>query len=319
MKRPYFFSVIAALLVNAVSSVFGADVEANIVKGTGYIDLGGNVTAPLPVQSSVAGPRFVWSPPLNTLFFGQAEPTQIFSNNSVSLLGQTSFDGLAILGNSGSGGIALGPASISGNSIAIGSQSGAYGSASIGIGSGYGDNNNYGAIAMAWGSIAIGTWSSSASGFGLAIGSHANSSGDFSTSLGNYVSSIGYGSTSLGFYATSIGDASVALGLFSEAISNESFSIGANTQTRAFGSLALGRFNRGNKRKDGTTEVVPSVSHLSDPALTLGNGTGTSASLRKNAFTVYRDGDAHFAGSVRMKPAGDISMGSFTAGPSRVP
>ena len=77
------------------------------------------------------------------------------------------------------------------------------------------------------------------------------------------------------------------------------------------------------KRKDGS--FVGASGTSVEPLLMLGNATNLSSMTgaanspgRSNALTVFKDGDAHFTGAVRVPPRGDISMGSYTAKPTGV-
>ena len=293
--KPLHLRIVGMIAALSLSFPECKATDANVLKGTGYVDLKGDTSAPLP--TAAAGPRFVWVPDfegdsrVGAIFIGHAQTSQTFEN-SVSLLGQASYYGTAV-----------GPGSFAGSAVALGSRSTALGYTSIAIGTKIeGDNWDYGATAIAQGSTAIGPWSESQAPWSTAFGFHSTSSGDYSTALGAWISTVGDRSTALGYSTVAIGDDSVALG--------------SSLYATALRSVALGTYNIGDKRKDLTT-VNPLVADSRDSLVTVGKGYAYNQ--RSNALTIYRDGDAHFAGSIRMKPAGDISMGSFTAGPSREP
>lgn len=116
-----------------------------------------------------------------------------------------------------------------------------------------------------------------------------------------FASGFAYGPNS---FATGAGEAS---GYFSTAISGGlaigewSTAIGLGTMARAYGSLAVGRFNV-DEGGDATQWIE------TDPLFVIGNGTGGDfdPARYRNAFAVYKNGDVKIP-----KRQGDILMGEF--------
>jgi hypothetical protein len=88
--------------------------------------------------------------------------------------------------------------------------------------------------------------------------------------------------------------------------------LGQLTKAEAFGSLAIGRLNvggftlidDGNPWTDGDFNWIDS-----DPVFEIGNGYWVgNVAHRRNAFTVFKNGDAEFLGKVRVARGGDIKM-----------
>jgi trimeric autotransporter adhesin len=174
-----------------------------------------------------------------------------------------------------------------------------YGAYGTGIAIGY-DAEAYGGSYEA--GIAIGGWSEAQPG-SAAFGFNAYA-GDYSVAVGSSTIASGTYSAAFGRSAQAIGPRSIAAGAFSYAPS--------------FGGIALGFGNKA-KRKDNSTPSA--TAQANDPVLMVGNAPSNwnySDATRSNVLTVYRDGDAHFAGKVRVQPGGDISMGGYTTKPSGV-
>jgi len=310
--RTFFIATVLGSTLLA-SNAWAAD--ANVLTGTGHIDLKLNPSAPAIVPA--AGPRFVWRN--NTLFLGDAQSSQSYDSPFVFLMGQgtAASDSVVIFGSAGTYGTAIGAGAFANSSVSIGRYATASGSSSVAIGTVDNDDNNNWAAATGYGAIAIGPFSHAAASYSTAIGSdHITSLGSGSTALGRNVNITGAGSSALGSFLSISGDGSTALGSSALVTGDYAAAIGYNasatadysfatgrTTTFAHGSVALGYFNKGNKRKDNTTTVDPVTPHNDDPLLTLGNGTSSTAA---NAFTVYRDGTVRLA-----KAAGGISMGQF--------
>lgn len=145
------------------------------------------------------------------------------------------------------------------------------------------------------------------------------------------VSASTQGATALGYDNTASGIYSMALGYKSSTTGDYSTTIGPTVTTQAFASVVMGRFN----------QVISSNASswvATDPLLVLGNGTSSGAT--SNALVVLKNGNTGIGtnapssklevngevkvttgdlkvatGKVLIQPGGDLSMGSFTAGP----
>ncbi|MBK7524596.1 MAG: hypothetical protein IPI53_10715 [Saprospiraceae bacterium] len=78
------------------------------------------------------------------------------------------------------------------------------------------------------------------------------------------------------------GNGSMAGGELTKATGERSMAVGIGTNSRSFGSLALGRFNDSIATSTKTSWVA------TDPVFIIGNGT--SDANRSNALTVYKNG-----------------------------
>ncbi len=245
-------------------------------------------------------PNFLWYPTQKAIRFGQIDSSGSTLWN-VANVGAYSFaGGLNAFADGGS--FAFGEnAYAAGRGFAFGDSAYAgYGWYSTGIAIGY---DAYAAGGSYQAGIAIGGMSSAGIG-GLALGD-ASDALDYSVSVGTGSSAAGAGSTAVGPYPQAVGTRSVAAGYMALASSH--------------GGVALGTGNK-TKRKDGTTPT-PTATQPSDPVLMVGNaaqGWNGSDTTRSNALTVYRDGDAHLAGKLRVQPGGDIPMTGFTTVPAGV-
>lgn len=206
--------------------------------------------------------------------------------------------------------IAIGGSAEGGHSIAIGRLAQSLDSSAISLGAG---------IAQGFGSFAVGYYNEDNNQQGTAqtesMSFHGRALGFRSISLGVYSFATNDLSVAIGYFSMSSGHNAVAIGGESDAIGDHSTALGAYTLAAAPRSAAVGAWNKPVKK--GTTAAPdPIIATPTDPIFNVGNGEGF---LRRNALTVYRDGDAHFAGTVRIKPSGDIGMGSFTEGMSYQP
>lgn len=109
-------------------------------------------------------------------------------------------------------------------------------------------------------------------------------SGDYTTALGIFTLASGSASTAMGSSTSASGFASTAMGFATEA--------------NAHSSLALGRYNIGDGNP---TSWIPT-----DPLFEIGNGTEWNN--RKNALTVFKNGNMDVQGVVTCAPGGDIPM-----------
>lgn len=276
-----FVSVVGMSLMIATQSIA---TDANTLTGTGHISLTFDTNVgepPLP-----AGSHFFWRP--HSLFIGNLSAPGGMAYDSVTLLGQGASEAVAILGVAGEYGTAVGHGSIASGAVALGRGAQALSPYSIAIAS-TGDGGSQPALTTGDGAIAIGWFSKGLAPKAIALGYSVTSTGDFSAAVGASSNAMGDRSFALGYLATAVADEAVALG--------------RSVYASAYGSIALGYYNKGNKRKDDTTDVDPVTPHPDDPLLTLGKGSSTTPA---NAFTVYRDGTVRLS-----KAAGGISMGQF--------
>jgi hypothetical protein len=191
----------------------------------------------------------------------------------------------------GYNGVALGNYSFSSNeSFAFGANAYAGWQRSLAIG--------YAAYA-AEEAVAIGSYSSAHDG-AIAVGYEAN----------GYMCSI-----ALGLSSTAQAFKAIALGMNSSAYQEASVSIGDRAWSTSFGGVALGR---GNNSRTKANSLVASTPSSVDPIFMVGNASvnwdGSDAG-RANALTMFRDGDMHVAGKVRVQPGGDIPMFSTVKPP----
>jgi hypothetical protein len=300
------------LLGCALSLTWAACVmQAQVLSGDGYINLAGGPT-PWTASGVLSGPRFVWSPANNAMRIGNfTGATDAWATGSYVLgSGSAGISALSFLGNAGN------------YSIAIGDGASAATSSSLGVsGIAIGRLSN-----ASNGGIAIGTIANAAGLETIAIGKGAVTSGLYSTSIrGSALGSFSFayaltvqGTNSVGFGGggtTGIW-ANRAFTYGGTVYADDSVALGVGSSARSRRSIALGKGNDFN-RQDGTLPD-PVVESLKDPILMVGNWDSTPGATQKNALTVYRNNDAHLNGVLRVRPGGDVSMGSFTAVPAGV-
>lgn len=157
-------------------------------------------------------------------------------------------------------------------SMAMGDDATAAGENAVSIGSAVSASGAY-AIALGYGARANGN-SATALGGGSASGNNAIALGTFATAGGN--SSLAM----LSSYAA--GSSSLAAGVNATSEGNQSIALGSNVETRAYSSIALGRYNRTYTSENSTAWDE------TDPLFVIGNGTSNTA--RSNALYIRKDG-----------------------------
>ena len=307
MKKTLFFGLFTPVAALAAS-----------LTGDGYISVTKPATAWTPPSNVHSTNRFLWYPDAAALRFGDlSSGAQSYWNPSS--IGTYSFAGgidsrasgraSFAFGDgayaSGEQAISMGPyTQASAWSVAIGSDSVALGG--LAIGGGYA-SGGYAIMGYATnGGLAIGMSSSATAPYSFALSTidMASASADGAFAIGNMATASGAYSIAFGSEAIANADGAAAFG-------NLSF-------TNSQNSVAIGTGNVSN-RMNGTA-ASPSSPQADDPVFMVGKGPldPWSVPQTRNAITVYRNGTTHFDGIVRLKPAGDIPMGGYTAKPSGV-
>ncbi len=116
--------------------------------------------------------------------------------------------------------------------------------------------------------VVMGGYSGANGDFSFAMGQEAYAQGDMSVAMGDWVAAFGHGSTALGVATTA----------------------------DSYASVAIGKYNVGGGDPD-TWDIEDAVFEV---------GIGTSDVEKRNALTVYKNGDV-----VIPKRQGDILMGEF--------
>ena len=202
----------------------------------------------------------------------------------------------------------------------------------------WGGSNVSGENAIAWGSDAIANgqyttaWASgtatayygTAWGIGSVSGSYGTAWGE-STASGFFSTAWGIGATSEGDTSTAFGESTSAEGYLSTAwgygtLAEGSFSTASGYETRAIAhySTALGIYNVGL----GSTNSDPYEysENSNDVVVEVGGGNPGPGGVRKNAATIFGNGNFRVGGTIeakagiRVPPQGDLAMGEFTAG-----
>jgi hypothetical protein len=176
--------------------------------------------------------------------------------------------------------------------VSLGHYTRAFGSFSTALG----DNSS------AWGSgsLAQGHFSQAYGSWSRAMGTHSKSYGSGSAASGYYSDSHGDWSYAQGFQVKSYGFGSYAMGYLSESRGNWSFALGLHNTAQSLYETVIGGYGRVRTNSNAAVPVP------TDPVFTVANGTSNTA--RSNAMVVLKNG------AVLIKPAGDLSMGAFTAG-----
>ena len=185
---------------------------------------------------------------------------------------------------------------IQGNSFAYGPGSEASGHAALAGGSWSTASGNYSiglgdyALALGYSAISLGQWN-------LTDGYGSFAVGEANTSSGIGSAAIGLGTTASGLLSTSFGNATTASG-------DHTTAFGGYTIAQGSHQVVIGRYNEAQGSATSWDD--------SDDIFIIGNGTDSSN--RSNALSVQKNGNAEFAGTVRVQPGGDISMGQYTSG-----
>lgn len=244
------------------------------VSGDGGVVFGGTFgTGQIPAVGS--GIRFMWFPKRAALRFGSvyAEDANV---------GNYSLAGGNYVEASGD------------SSVAFGFMSSASGGESFA----HGEGTWSGGFA----SVALGLYSGASGSASMAMGESSNASGDSAMALGAFTQANGHGAFSSGGWTTANGENSTAMGFLTKALGKYTTAMGEDTVAASFNSVAVGRFNSDEGALDEWVET--------DPLFMIGNGTGVATDpegiKNRNAFVVYKNGDARFA-----KRQGDILMGEF--------
>lgn len=320
MKRISFLTTLAFPLLATLSS-------AASLTGNGYIFITspGGWTPPNATSSDAEIQRFLWVPEKMAFRFGALTNSTINYWDAANLgfgsfsggygtkaSGDYSFafgDGARATGASsvalglystasGDWSYAIGPDTIASNGgMVFGSGGQAVGSGSLVLGPGY---------ASGPGSVAIGSSASASGDWSIAISTidGAYATGTISIAIGNYTSSTGWSSLAIGDNVSSLADYSTALGF--------------NAYTSSVASVALGSATVSNRMSG--TAASPSSAQADDPVFMVSKGPldPWTTPPTRNALTIYRNGASHFDGIVRVKPAGDVPMGTYMAKPSGV-
>lgn len=131
----------------------------------------------------------------------------------------------------------------------------------------------------------------------------------FSYGFTNWVAANATSAMAGGQYTIANGVASAALGNYTMANGTASTSLGNNTKAYSFASVAIGQYNAKapTSSDEDTNTQARTTWRGQDTLFVIGNGTGSGATPRKNAFLVTKDG------TIIIQKQGDISMGSYTA------
>jgi len=185
---------------------------------------------------------------------------------------------------------------------------GATGPYSVAIGNHNTASGDFGATSIGNVNIASGDYGATALGsVNTASGNHgATAIGWFNTASGNEgATAIGHNSIALGITSIALGKSSTSFGenalamAGAYAIGNRTFALGEGAYARAYNSLALGRYNEIFTSSNLTSWVN------TDPLFTL--GIGSNDTNRKNALTIFKNGNAVLEGHLKLNQSGNLT------------
>lgn len=294
--------------------------EGPSTSGTLYNPLTGMAMDGQPMPGSATTALKTNNPQRN----GGQQATGSAKANSASSGGGITTDFTAGDGNNDSGmdSVAMGYDDYAGGnfSVAIGLRNRAFCDDSIAAGC-LSTTNNVGAIAMGgyYGQI------NTANGFtSVAMGGGVTANGDHSIALGGYPTANGDYSVALGRFAQTDGIVSTAIGPFAEAAGDYSAAIGFRTNAQADYATVVGTFN--NPASDDLFVVGNGVSSVDAWGNPNTDPSGHQyADTPSNALVVKQNGNTTIYGqltisgtgnAVLIHPQGDLSMGTFTSGPT---
>lgn len=210
-----------------------------------------------------------------------AHPHSFLTGSGSSASGNYAF--VAGLDNTAAyGGVALGEGSTASGprSVAIGLNNTSGGPHSIAMGYGNSTSN------IARYSTALGYFNTATGESSLALGNQSTASGRGSLAAGELSEAASIYSIALGCRAKALDNSAVAIGYESEARNVHSKALGQNLITDSRSNLAVGKFNE-NLRRDGTPPSL--FDNDLDPILEV--GIGANNANRRNALTVFKDGE----------------------------
>lgn len=176
-----------------------------------------------------------------------------------------------------------------------------------------------GATAMGDGVLATGNGATS-------IGQAANAGANGAIAIGNGVLASAEGAMAIGLQSSATSAGAIAIGYSNSANNERAIAMGANTSATGIRATSMGSYTLANAHSVTVTGAYnvsqgsPWVWQAQDDLVVVGNGASDTA--RSNAFLIQKNGQARVAGTLHAKagvrtPAmGDISMGTFTAGPT---
>lgn len=154
-------------------------------------------------------------------------------------------------------------------------------------------------VAMGYNTLANGAFStalglgSKARGFtSISLGNMNQANNTGSVAIGNANSSNGLNSIAIGYNNNSSGGSSLALGYNNKTPYALSYAFGSDLESFSAYEMVLGRFN---------TSYTPNSIfswHPQDRLLTIGNGLGSSN--KSDALIIYKSGDAHIIGKLKI-------------------
>ena len=167
--------------------------------------------------------------------------------------------------------------------------------------------------ASGFASLVLGGHSKASGIYSFAQGYHATATGDYAKAFGinNYAS--GQASSAIGESDTAIGTQSFATGLKTKAKGNYSVSSGVESTASGDGAFTHGLFTTSASNyaiaigayNDSIATSNPTTWIETDPLVTVGNGV--SNTTRKNALTIYKNGNHDIQGYTRL---GTIAEGA---------
>ena len=326
--KPYLLGAYFAGMLGILAASLPTGLLAQAqVDGPGYISLRAPTVPWAPGADTDNVNRFIWLPATNTLLIGSRSivAPSIYAPNSFAFGPGSS---------AGEGGFAFGSNAVAGPNSTPNLPPGA---SRPNFAFGHGATATQSSIAF--GSLSVADFLSTAMGH-WALASTASSSFGLSakasfssTALGNSthasISSVAVGNsaiagavnigevTAIGANSKGLGLRSTALGRSAFAVTDYSTAVGGLSTTNAIGQMAFGRYNPPQKRGNTGFPAV-NVAAPTDPVFVVGPGTLANGNLPTptppNVLTIYRDGQVHLSGVVRVPRAGDIGMGSFNSG-----
>lgn len=299
----------------------------------------GPVTAQQQVTSvattpAVNTPSFLWYPSLNAVRIGTVDTAHLNYWNPNSWpegVGAYSFSAGRNARAACEFSFAFGDNAFANteHGIAIGSHSYAVGEVAIGAyaraSAGQTTAVGYGAHALGYGSASFAGYASGEES--VAVGRAAQATGESAIALATYapydsLSSIADGNRSIivGYGVEAHGDSSLAMTTGATADADYSIALGSFAQATSFGGVAIGMGATADRMSG--AGVNPSTPHVDDPVFVVSQANVSDAETptapNAAALVIYRNGASHFNGTVRVRPSGDISMGSFTSTPGGV-
>ncbi len=157
-------------------------------------------------------------------------------------------------------------------------------------------------------SVALGSFSEALGDYSLALGYDATTIDQYGIAMGKSCAALNFSTLAMGYESQASAFHSIAIGLQNKATGDYSVSLGTGLVSKAFSSIAIGRYN------DSIASSNNTLLFNSNPIFYIGNGNNNND--RSNAVVVYKSGNIDMNGNALVRGNtifnGNTDIGGFT-------